>query len=104
MIAWPAAGLWGVRRLVPDVRSEAVRQRYQLRPLMVWLVLGMATLWMAIAADMGASLLVILNGLRLLEPGAPPDKNGVCLHSPPTASRASVGAKNHVCDGRCDGR
>ena len=27
---------------------------------------GMATLWMAIAADMGASLLVIANGLRLL--------------------------------------
>jgi Cd2+/Zn2+-exporting ATPase len=27
---------------------------------------GAATLWMAIAADMGASLLVILNGLRLL--------------------------------------
>lgn len=27
---------------------------------------GMATLWMAIAADMGASLIVIFNGLRLL--------------------------------------
>jgi Cd2+/Zn2+-exporting ATPase len=29
---------------------------------------GAATLWMAIAADMGASLLVIFNGLRLLGP------------------------------------
>jgi Cd2+/Zn2+-exporting ATPase len=29
-------------------------------------VLGLASLWMAIAADMGASLLVISNGLRLL--------------------------------------
>jgi Cd2+/Zn2+-exporting ATPase len=28
--------------------------------------LGMASLWMAIVADMGASLLVIANGLRLL--------------------------------------
>ena len=28
---------------------------------------GLATLWMAIAADMGASLLVIFNGLRLLD-------------------------------------
>lgn len=28
--------------------------------------LGLATLWMAIAADMGASLLVVANGLRLL--------------------------------------
>jgi Cd2+/Zn2+-exporting ATPase len=27
---------------------------------------GAATLWMAVAADMGASLLVIFNGLRLL--------------------------------------
>jgi Zn2+/Cd2+-exporting ATPase len=27
---------------------------------------GIATLWGAIAADMGASLLVIFNGLRLL--------------------------------------
>jgi len=30
---------------------------------------GLATLWMAIAADMGASLLVIFNGLRLLGGG-----------------------------------
>ena len=28
---------------------------------------GIATLWMAIAADMGASLLVVFNGLRLLQ-------------------------------------
>jgi Cd2+/Zn2+-exporting ATPase len=27
---------------------------------------GMATLWMAVFADVGASLLVILNGMRLL--------------------------------------
>jgi Cd2+/Zn2+-exporting ATPase len=30
-------------------------------------LLGLATLWMAIAADMGASLLVIANSLRLLD-------------------------------------
>ena len=30
---------------------------------------GMATLWMAVFADMGASLLVIFNGLRLLQNG-----------------------------------
>ena len=30
-------------------------------------VTGMATLWMAIAADMGASLLVMFNGLRLMK-------------------------------------
>lgn len=33
-------------------------------------LLGAATLWMAIAADMGASLLVIFNGLRLLRTGS----------------------------------
>jgi Cd2+/Zn2+-exporting ATPase len=32
---------------------------------------GIATLWLAIAADMGASLLVIANGLRLLRSGGP---------------------------------
>jgi len=32
-------------------------------------LVGMASLWMAIAADMGASLLVIFNGLRLLNTG-----------------------------------
>ena len=28
---------------------------------------GYATLWMAVGADMGASLLVVFNGLRLLQ-------------------------------------
>jgi Zn2+/Cd2+-exporting ATPase len=32
-------------------------------------IAGLATLWMAVAADMGASLLVIANGLRLLHAG-----------------------------------
>jgi Cd2+/Zn2+-exporting ATPase len=32
-------------------------------------VLGQATLWMAVAADMGTSLLVIFNGMRLLRNG-----------------------------------
>jgi len=29
---------------------------------------GGATMWMAVFADMGASLIVVLNGLRLLRP------------------------------------
>lgn len=32
----------------------------------VWAVFGEATMWMAVFADMGASLLVVFNGLRLL--------------------------------------
>lgn len=31
-------------------------------------VFGSATMWMAVAADMGASLLVVFNGLRLVRP------------------------------------
>jgi Cd2+/Zn2+-exporting ATPase len=34
-------------------------------------LVGFASLWAAIAADMGASLLVIFNGLRLLGPQVP---------------------------------
>ncbi|CAN7766857.1 heavy metal translocating P-type ATPase [Pseudorhodoferax sp. LjRoot39] len=34
---------------------------------MVLALVGMATLWMAVFADMGASLLVVFNGLRLLK-------------------------------------
>ena len=34
-------------------------------------VTGVATLWMAVLADMGASLLVIMNGLRALQPSRP---------------------------------
>jgi Cd2+/Zn2+-exporting ATPase len=30
-------------------------------------VFGSATMWMAVFADMGASLLVVFNGLRLLK-------------------------------------
>ncbi len=48
-------------------------------------VTGHASLWAAIAADAGASLLVIMNGLRLLRLHAPPPRLG------PT-SRASVQA------------
>lgn len=33
-------------------------------------IAGMATLWMAVFADMGASLIVVFNGLRLLRPEA----------------------------------
>jgi len=33
---------------------------------LVLAVAGQATLWMAVVADMGASLLVVANGLRLL--------------------------------------
>jgi Zn2+/Cd2+-exporting ATPase len=37
---------------------------------LVWAIFGDASMWMAVFADMGASLLVIFNGLRLLSSGA----------------------------------
>ena len=39
---------------------------------LVFMALGAATLWMAVAADMGASLLVTFNGLRMLRPAGVP--------------------------------
>ena len=36
---------------------------------LVLAVYGNASMWMAVFADMGASLLVVLNGLRLLKKG-----------------------------------
>ena len=37
-----------------------------LLPLITLTLMGQATMWMAVFADMGASLLVVFNGLRLL--------------------------------------
>jgi len=36
---------------------------------LVLAVFGNASMWMAVFADMGASLLVVVNGLRLLKAG-----------------------------------
>lgn len=38
-------------------------------------LLGIATLWMAVFADVGASLLVVFNGLRLLRAGTRPEQH-----------------------------
>lgn len=61
-------------------------------------VMGLASLWGAIAADVGASLLVVLNGLRLLnrgqttvEHGGPPAGSDVSAHVRRGAAVASVG-------------
>src|SRR3546814_17068323 len=55
-------------------------------------VIGLASLWGAIAADVGASLLVVLNGLRLLNRGQT---------SPPTGGPSGglgVSARQHRAD------
>jgi Cd2+/Zn2+-exporting ATPase len=54
------------RRTVAVVRQNIAFALAVKAVFMALALAGAATLWMAIAADMGASLLVILNGLRLL--------------------------------------
>jgi Cd2+/Zn2+-exporting ATPase len=54
------------RRTVEIVRQNIVFALVVKGAFVVLTLFGMATLWMAITADMGASLLVIFNGLRLL--------------------------------------
>ena len=53
-------------------------------------LLGLATLWMAIAADMGASLLVIANGLRLIRQGTDEETR----HAPATLNNAPLSMGN----------
>jgi len=50
--------LAAVREILGNVALKAA--------FLVMAVLGLATLWMAVVADMGASLIVIANALRLL--------------------------------------
>jgi Cd2+/Zn2+-exporting ATPase len=53
-------------------------------------VLGQATLWMAVAADMGTSLAVIANGMRLLRHG-PRESLSPRAQETPGASRGVAG-------------
>jgi Cd2+/Zn2+-exporting ATPase len=55
-------------------------------------VLGYATLWMAVAADMGTSLAVILNGMRLLRNGT-----GEGLTAPTRAGAAASACAPGCC-------
>ncbi len=56
------------RRMVGAVRQNVVASIAIKLGFLAMAVAGYATLWMAVLADMGTSLLVIFNGLRLLSP------------------------------------
>lgn len=65
--------LWGVpravrlgRRTVSIIRQNVVFSLAAKAAFLALAVAGLATLWMAVFADVGVSLLVILNGMRLL--------------------------------------
>ncbi|MGE5188670.1 MAG: HAD-IC family P-type ATPase, partial [Gemmatimonadota bacterium] len=64
----PAAIVLG-RRMVSVVRQNVASALLIKAAFLLAATAGYATLWMAVAADMGTSLLVIFNGLRLLSPG-----------------------------------
>jgi len=66
----PEAVLLG-RRMVAVVRQNVVASIAIKAGFLVAAAAGYATLWMAVAADMGTTLLVIFNGLRLLRNGPP---------------------------------
>jgi Cd2+/Zn2+-exporting ATPase len=58
-------------------------------------VLGQATLWMAVAADMGTSLAVIANGMRLLRHG-PRDAPSAHSHETPATPTCAAGCCGHA--------
>jgi Cd2+/Zn2+-exporting ATPase len=60
---------------------------------------GFATLWGAIAADMGASLLVVFNGLRMLrtELGAVGAAEGVAASRGASGSAGQVAPASRKC-------
>jgi Cd2+/Zn2+-exporting ATPase len=62
-------------------------------------VLGQATLWMAVAADMGTSLVVIANGMRLLRHG-PRDAPSPHSHETPATSTCAAGCCGKTAAGR----
>jgi Cd2+/Zn2+-exporting ATPase len=72
-----APAIRGARRAMAIVRQNIA---FAVAIKVVFLALavaGQATLWMAVAADMGASLAVIANGLRALSAPMPADSRGV---------------------------
>ncbi|MBM4082240.1 MAG: cation-transporting P-type ATPase, partial [Planctomycetes bacterium] len=54
------------RRTLRTIRQNVAASLVIKGAFVALAIAGKATLWMAVAADMGASLLVIANGLRLL--------------------------------------
>jgi len=54
------------RRTLSTIKTNIVFSLIVKSAFIIFVFLGMANLWMAVAADMGTSLLVILYGMRLM--------------------------------------
>jgi hypothetical protein len=89
------------RRAARIIRTNIVLSLATKLTFLVFAALGYATLWMAVAADMGTSLLVILNGMRLLRggPGAPSSPGELRVSDPPAAG-PKAGSPCDCCDGQ----
>ena len=89
------------RRAARIIRTNIVLSLATKLTFLVFAALGYATLWMAVAADMGTSLLVILNGMRLLRggPGAPSSPGELRVSDPPAAG-PKAGSPYDCCDGQ----
>jgi len=56
------------RRSVRTIQQNILFALVMKSIFLVLAIVGLASLWMAIAADTGAALVVVFNGLRLLRP------------------------------------
>jgi Cd2+/Zn2+-exporting ATPase len=74
------------RRTVRIIRQNVAFSVAVKLVVLVLAVIGTASLWMAVFADTGVALLVILNGMRLLSPNPPRPLRGAEALWPPTRS------------------
>jgi Cd2+/Zn2+-exporting ATPase len=63
--------VWHARRTLAVIRQNILFSLGVKAAFLLLTFAGAASLWGAIAADVGASLLVVFNALRLLRPAAP---------------------------------
>jgi Cd2+/Zn2+-exporting ATPase len=77
------------RRTVAIIRQNIVAALGIKAAFIVLAAAGHATLWAAIAADMGVSLAVVANALRLLAARERPDRRGLSASAPRDAASAA---------------
>ncbi len=85
------------RRTLSTIKANIVFSLIVKSAFIICVFLGMANLWMAVAADMGTSLLVILYGMRLMNTKW---TNPLVLEKPEPDHNKTHSAQSHVCG--CD--
>ena len=85
------------RRTLSTIKTNIVFSLIVKSAFIIFVFLGMANLWMAVAADMGTSLLVILYGMRLMNTEW---TNPLVLEKPESDHNKTNSAQSHDCG--CD--